>query len=179
MALVIVHNHCLLQLEEPLLDKAQNKMDELERSILQMEASTNNHTTTHPLATSHSPDGLTILMGNILGGGTSTAPVSRTTCVAGAPVIVDPPALLGGKVEGDGCSSVTVRPAVDLSFIRDAVKELLKCRRVLKATYCYGYYITGLVSKKQFEHMQVSSSECRGLHKHWCVGGSILLQSVF
>lgn len=45
---------------------------------------------------------------------------------------------------------------LDLSFIQDAVQELLKCRRVLKATYCYGYYLTGIISKKQFEHMQVS-----------------------
>lgn len=51
-------------------------------------------------------------------------------------------------------ASVSTR--IDLSFIEDAVLELLKCRRILKATYCYGYYLTGIVSKKQFEHMQVS-----------------------
>ena len=44
---------------------------------------------------------------------------------------------------------------VDLSFIHEAVEELLKCRRVLKATYAYGYYLTGIISTKQFEHMQV------------------------
>lgn len=44
---------------------------------------------------------------------------------------------------------------LDLSFIQEAVVELLKGRRVLKATYAYGYYLTGLISKKQFEHMQV------------------------
>lgn len=43
---------------------------------------------------------------------------------------------------------------LDLSFIHDAVQELLKCRQVLKATYCFGYYLTGIISKKQFEHMQ-------------------------
>lgn len=45
---------------------------------------------------------------------------------------------------------------LDFTFIQDAVQELLKCRQVLKATYCYGYYLTGIVSKKQFEHMQVT-----------------------
>ena len=44
---------------------------------------------------------------------------------------------------------------LDLSFIHDAVQELLKCRQVLKATYCFGYYLSGIISKKQFEHMQV------------------------
>lgn len=44
---------------------------------------------------------------------------------------------------------------LDLSFIQDAVQELLRCRQVLKATYCCGYYLTGIVSKRQFEHMQV------------------------
>ena len=44
---------------------------------------------------------------------------------------------------------------LDLSFIQEAVEELLKCRRVLKATYAYGFYLTGIISTKQFEHMQV------------------------
>lgn len=53
-------------------------------------------------------------------------------------------------------SSMSGSRQLDLSFIQEAVEELLRCRRVLKATYAYGYYLTGIVSKKQFEHMQVS-----------------------
>lgn len=62
---------------------------------------------------------------------------------------------VGGELSSrHGSMSVGTRQ-LDLSFIQDAVQELLKCRRVLKATYPYGYYLTGIVSKKQFEHMQV------------------------
>ena len=31
--------------------------------------------------------------------------------------------------------------ALDTSFIEDSVKELLKARRVLRASYPYGYYL--------------------------------------
>lgn len=58
-----------------------------------------------------------------------------------------------------GSVSVGRGRRLDLTFIQDAVQELLKCRRVLKASYCYGYYLTGIISKKQFEHMQASGSQ--------------------
>ena len=61
----------------------------------------------------------------------------------------------GPPVGGSGAQAVS---RVDLSFIRDAVRELLRCRRVLKASYCYGYYLQGLLSTKQFEYMQVQRS---------------------
>ncbi len=65
--------------------------------------------------------------------------------------------LEGAESRGHHSSiSVAGGRKLDLTFIQDAVQELLKCRRVLKATYCYGYYLNGIISKKQFEHMQVS-----------------------
>lgn len=57
--------------------------------------------------------------------------------------------------EGLSPQRSAISSTLDLSFIQEAVDELLRCRRVLKATYAYGYYLTGIVSKKQFEHMQV------------------------
>ena len=114
----------VLQLEQPLLDMAQVKMLELERSILLMEATA----------------------GGGVASDTSGGGVTSDTLGNLATEVI--------HMAGKECSS-NVRPSVDLSFIREAVQELLKCRRVLKATYCYGYYLTGLVSKKQFEHMQV------------------------
>ena len=62
---------------------------------------------------------------------------------------------------------------LDLSFIQDAVQELLRCRQVLKATYCCGYYLTGIVSKRQFEHMQVLASTCASAISAVCFIGSI------
>ena len=32
---------------------------------------------------------------------------------------------------------------LDMSFIEDAVRELLKCRRLLQATYPFAYYLHG------------------------------------
>lgn len=125
------------------MDKAQEKMRELERSILLMEATAN-------ISTQKGTSGVSVdVPGDIV---TLTTP--GDSAERGA-TVVRPTVIPVSKSEVEGCSA-TVRPAVDLSFIREAVKELLKCRRVLKATYCCGYYITGLVSKKQFEHMQVS-----------------------
>ena len=44
----------------------------------------------------------------------------------------------------------------DTSFIENGVKELLKARRVLKASYPYGYYLQdGMHRKMLFEAMQV------------------------
>ncbi|XP_063695065.1 ankyrin repeat and IBR domain-containing protein 1-like isoform X8 [Bolinopsis microptera] len=45
--------------------------------------------------------------------------------------------------------------ALDTSFIEDSVKELLKARRVLRASYPYGYYLQdGMHRKMLFEAMQ-------------------------
>ena len=57
-----------------------------------------------------------------------------------------------------GGSGAPALSRVDMSFIKGAVRELLRCRRVLKASYCYGYYLQGLLSTKKFEYMQVQCS---------------------
>ena len=98
-----------MQLEEPFLDKAQEKMVELAHSIQHLEERS----------------------------------------------------LSGGKRS----FSVSSRQ-LDFTFIEDAVNELLRCRRVLKATYGYGYYVTGIISTKQFEHMQVSHHTHHTTHTH-------------
>lgn len=44
-------------------------------------------------------------------------------------------------------------------FVEDAVRQLLKARRVLKCCYVYGYYLEDTGYKKPiFEFMQVGSS---------------------
>ena len=40
-------------------------------------------------------------------------------------------------------------------FIEEAVNELLKDRRVLRASYGFGYFIQGYTARRQFENMQV------------------------
>ena len=42
-----------------------------------------------------------------------------------------------------------------MSFIEDAVRELLKCRRVLQATYPYAYYLSTR-KRREFERLQGS-----------------------
>ena len=44
-----------------------------------------------------------------------------------------------------------------MAFIEEAVKELLKDRRVLRASYGFGYFIQSKVAQRQFENMQVST----------------------
>ena len=44
-----------------------------------------------------------------------------------------------------------------MSFIEDAVRELLHSRRTLKASYGFGYYIQGNTARRIFENMQVLS----------------------
>jgi ankyrin repeat/IBR domain-containing protein 1 len=45
---------------------------------------------------------------------------------------------------------------VDTKFVEEAVRELLKARRVLKASYAYGFFLVGSKEKKTiFEFMQV------------------------
>ena len=96
---------CGFQLEEPFLDKAEQKMMDLALSIQRLESSDSDNS-------------------------------SRRASISKA------------------------SRQLDFTFIQDAVQELLRCRQVLKATYCYGYYLTGIVSKKQFEHMQVTTHSC-------------------
>lgn len=43
----------------------------------------------------------------------------------------------------------------DMSFIEEAVRELLKCRRVLQATYPFAYYLS-TKKRREFERMQGS-----------------------
>ena len=42
-----------------------------------------------------------------------------------------------------------------MSFIEEAVRELLQSRRTLKASYGFGYYIKGNTARRMFENMQV------------------------
>ena len=58
-------------------------------------------------------------------------------------------------------TAATSAENADTSFIEDAVHELLNARRVLRASYPYGYYLTGHKDKKAiFESMQVSYYSC-------------------
>ena len=48
----------------------------------------------------------------------------------------------------------------DTSFIESSVKELLKARRVLRASYPYGFYLQdGMHRKMLFEAMQVGKRQ--------------------
>jgi len=54
-------------------------------------------------------------------------------------------------------TAATSAENVDTSFIEDAVHELLNARRVLRASYAHGFYLTGNKDKKAiFESMQVA-----------------------
>ena len=44
---------------------------------------------------------------------------------------------------------------LDMSFIEEAVKELLRARRVLQASYAFGYYVKGNTPRRYFENLQV------------------------
>ena len=58
-----------------------------------------------------------------------------------------------------------------MSFIEEAVKELLKDRRVLRASYGFGYFIQSKVAQRQFENMQVSTcSHCACTHTVYAQG---------
>ena len=51
--------------------------------------------------------------------------------------------------------AATSADKVDTAFIENAVHELLNARRVLRASYAYGYFLTGNKDKKAiFESMQ-------------------------
>ena len=55
------------------------------------------------------------------------------------------------------CSAATSVENADTSFIKDAVHGLLNSRRVLRASYAYGFFLTGNKDKRViFESMQAS-----------------------
>ena len=55
------------------------------------------------------------------------------------------------------CSAATSVENADTSFIEDAVHGLLNSRRVLRASYAYGFFLTGNKDKRLiFESMQAS-----------------------
>ena len=49
-------------------------------------------------------------------------------------------------------------PAGQMSFLSEAWMQIVKCRRVLKWTYAYGFYLTDDNATRHdfFEHVQVS-----------------------
>ena len=47
--------------------------------------------------------------------------------------------------------------SVDMSFIEEAIRELLAARRILIASYAFGYYVKGKRARRLFENMQVRS----------------------
>lgn len=59
---------------------------------------------------------------------------------------------------GQASSPTTSQP--DTSFVEDAIRILLKARRVLRASYGYGFFLGSNQQKKIiFELMQVYSNE--------------------
>merc|ERR1740121_15310 len=51
-------------------------------------------------------------------------------------------------------------PIIELQFLYDALKQVCACRRVLKWTYVYGYYLgTASAEKNLFEHLQKNLEE--------------------
>lgn len=42
----------------------------------------------------------------------------------------------------------------DVTFIREAAEQVIKCRQVLKYTYVHGYYLTNTLERNLFEHLQ-------------------------
>ena len=45
--------------------------------------------------------------------------------------------------------------SVDMSFIEEAIRELLASRRILIASYAFGYYVEGNRGRRMFENIQV------------------------
>merc|ERR1712187_741914 len=49
---------------------------------------------------------------------------------------------------------------IELQFLYDALKQVRECRRVLKWTYVYGYYLENTGAEKNlFEHLQKNLEE--------------------
>ena len=54
------------------------------------------------------------------------------------------------------CPAAALPENADTTFIEGGIQELLRARRVLRASYAYGYFLTGNSDKKAiFESMQV------------------------
>ncbi|XP_048579770.1 ankyrin repeat and IBR domain-containing protein 1 isoform X2 [Nematostella vectensis] len=69
-------------------------------------------------------------------------------------------ALAESAVETGAFEPVTSLEEVDTKFVEDAVRELLKSRLVLKASYAYGHFLTGNREKKTiFELIQTEVEE--------------------
>jgi ariadne-1 len=43
---------------------------------------------------------------------------------------------------------------IDVQFIETATKSLTECRRMLKFSYIYGYYLPNHVNREIFEYLQ-------------------------
>ncbi len=136
-----------VQLEEPLLDQVEVKMKDIQTSAMELEATTGSRSGANPQPLAKSVGGVSSGM-TLTFDSRTLSEISSHTGKEGV-AVGDPPA------KASAATMIPCRPQVDLSFIRDAILELLKCRRVLKASYCYGYYLHGQVSPRQFEHMQV------------------------
>ncbi|CAG9313202.1 unnamed protein product [Blepharisma stoltei] len=50
-------------------------------------------------------------------------------------------------------------PIGELEFLKQAAEQVVKCRRVLKWTYCFGYYLKSGAEKDLFEHLQEKLEE--------------------
>jgi ariadne-1 len=54
----------------------------------------------------------------------------------------------------------------ELNFLSEALEEVIKCRKVLKWTYVFGYYIENGKEKNLFEFLQEKLEEnCDKLHE--------------
>ena len=51
-----------------------------------------------------------------------------------------------------------------MSFIEEAIRELLAARRVLIASYAFGYYVEGNQARRMFENMQVHVHHVMYIH---------------
>ena len=50
-------------------------------------------------------------------------------------------------------------PIGEVEFLKLAVEQVIKCRRVLKWTYAFGYFLSPGVEKNLFEHLQEKLEE--------------------
>lgn len=45
-------------------------------------------------------------------------------------------------------------PIGELQFLREAAEQVITCRRILKYTYSFGYFLESGNEKNLFEHLQ-------------------------
>jgi ariadne-1 len=50
-------------------------------------------------------------------------------------------------------------PIGEVEFLKLAVEQVIRCRRVLKWTYVFGYYLNPGIEKNLFEHLQEKLEE--------------------